>query len=236
MSEGGGFEAFSAIDSQNGVDQGALEQLRERMAAASAQGAKDQKREAKQKKGEDNLAQIIVALLKSNNQEGLIRVVANTLADNVPAYFILAILALRFQSVRKTINWEFNLEHESKEEDSANETSLVPGNFSNSSLPLKIRLEMDAWLQFLINQSILQPKKILQTIQDENPNTKNQAKTAIKGLISYVIQDYLQFHRQEFNGQNIVIFANNFADSMAEYLNDYLKHQKQLFSENSEAN
>lgn len=225
MSEGGGLESFSM--EEQGLDAAALERLREQMRKAQAQAKRDQKREADQSKKEDNLSQVLTALLRKQ-QGGFVRVISIALAANIPAYFIMAIIALRFQTVRKEVGLDFGSIKAERSPETSDSKSLVPGNFSNSALPLKTRLEMDMWLKFVIGEAQKQPHKVLNKIQILFEDGSKQASQPLKNLISYIIQDYLQQQKQEFIGQNILAFANNFSDSLVEYLTDYTKDQKQV--------
>lgn len=219
----GGLENFS-VEDQGGVDQAALELLRERMRQGQAQAKTDQKKEAKQKKKETNLAQVLIALLKKE-QSGLIKVVTQALNVNIPAYFIIDILALRFEALRREIGLEFKTAtaHPTPESDSK---SLVPANFADSTLPLQVRVEVDIWLNFLIEEAKREPIKLLETARHHSE--PKQANTALKSLIGYVMQDYLQLHHIDFIGQNVLSFASNFSDSLIDYLSDFVAQQKHL--------
>src|SRR5690606_9870436 len=106
--------------------------------------------------------------------------------------------------------------------------SLVSGNFSEQTLSLKVRIEMDIWLNFLIEEAKREPVKLLAKARHHSKD--EQANTALKSLVGYVMQYYLQQQRVEFVGQNVLAFDSNFADSLVEFLEDYVARQKQLGS------
>ncbi|MBP7819436.1 hypothetical protein KA036_01200 [Candidatus Gracilibacteria bacterium] len=230
MSEFGGLESFSIEGNEGGVDQAALERLREAMARAREQAAKDQKSEQKQRKSEGDLSEIIKALLKHQDvQGGFLTVILKAMAVNIPAFFILAILSLRFESIRPHVGLKFpeSLPNEAE----FSNTALVPANFSTDAvLPLKIRIEVDIWLKFLITTAVSELVLVLNRIREDEAGTAgaNYASTPLKNLISFTLQDYLELNKQTYQGGNIVSFVGNFSDSLVEYLSDQVKGQKQL--------
>ncbi len=214
MSEGG-LESFVGQESTEGVDHAALERLRERMQQAQQQAQRDQKREQKQKKTEQNLAQVLATFLQKR-QSGLIKVVTQAIAGNIPAQFVICVLALRFNSIRTEVGFS------PPSEPTSQQTALLPANLTNTEMSPFQTMEMDFWLKFLIEQATTQPQKLLNSLKHDI------AMHALINLAGYVMQDYLQKNSIQFNGSNVINFAQTFTHSLRDYLSDYISKQTQI--------
>lgn len=97
-------ESFSGFDSGEGMSEGALEELQQKMKAAAAQIAAIKKEEGKQKKTEDELFKVLLKFINRSDKKELCLLISRALEQNIPANFILAIIILGNEDVQKEID------------------------------------------------------------------------------------------------------------------------------------
>lgn len=227
------FESFSASEGQEGVDAGALERLREKMKAASAQMKKDQKQEQKQKQQEDDLYQIILAFLNELGADSpIVILVSKAVAHNIVAEMILAVLSLNYKTIQKILGLE--LAEKNTTSETTDTKSLVNPKLSSQDLPLYIRINIDAWLKLINTTAFLKPHKNLTSIKDNWEPT--EACSAFKNLMSFIAQDYLEREKIEFNAHNINQFMMAFSHNLIERLENHIGETKQINSDEEDDN
>ena len=190
-------ESFIGGESGEGMSEGALESLREKMKAAQAQIAAIQKEEKKHKKKDDELVKILLKFVKNSQKKDLVLLISRVIEQNIPANFILAIILLGNEEIQEEIGKFLFLP--GAEEGLSNEKALVFFTEEDQSLPLKIKIELDTWIKNLLFQANETPQKLLKTAykvefieeEEEEKEVKTIKKVLIQ-LITFIIRDYLE--------------------------------------------
>jgi len=219
-------EFFSPGEDAEGVSEAALEQMRERMRAAAAQMKKDQAQEQKQKQTEDALYQILLAFIGNLGPEDkIVRLITAALSKNILAEMILGVISLNYKTVQKVIGLEM-VDAKSLKPADVDEKQLVHTKFSNQTLPIHIRVNLDSWIKTINNAAFLKPWRNLTSISDLKDSSK--AKKEFSNLISYVAQSYMQKENQEFLGENVIKFSKAFSSNLLERLDKHVKSTKEI--------
>lgn len=225
MSEAG-FESFNPSEQNEGVDAAALERMREKMAAARAQMAGDKKQEQKQKKQEDNLFEALFILVKQlGPKDPRVQYITACIRYNLPAETILAMIAISFQTIQKITGLELASPRDqvSPEQQQA---LIVSNNIGTQNLPVHIRFNLDIWIKS-INKTVFD-KPIQNHRAIYHPYNSTHCIAAMKNLISFMAQDYMQRQNVPFNGQNIISFVNVFVENLAERLQKQIESTQKL--------
>jgi hypothetical protein len=197
-------ESFIGLDSGEPMSAAALEQLREKMAAAAAQIAQIQKEEKKQKKKEYDLLKILLKFVKSSQKKDLTLLISRVLEKNIPANFILAIILLGNKEIQQEIGKYLMLN-----DPEASEKALIFFGEKDETLPLKIKIEMDNWIKTLILQAQEKPEKLLKTaykiefielekeydFEDTKYKEKKSIHKVLIQLIAFIVREFLESHK-----------------------------------------
>lgn len=219
-------ESFISLDQGEGGSEQALEALREKMRAAAAQIAAIQKEEGKQKKKEDELLKILLKFIKTSQKKELVLLISRVLEQNIPANFILAIILLGNEDIQKEVGRYLMLKpgengHADRSKSAEAERSLVFFSEKDSSLPLKIKIELDSWLKDMLFQAGENPQKLLRTaykiemVEKEKENEWDDPKyeeiktpsPAVIHLMTFVMQDFLSQEKIEEQHEKLYEFA-----------------------------
>lgn len=100
------FESFIPSEQSEGFDAAAFEKFKEQIKKSAQAAAKDQKREQQQKKKEQNLVAILLQLMKHQQKQGLLYLISQLLAENIPTLFVLAVASLGHEEVRREAGFD----------------------------------------------------------------------------------------------------------------------------------
>ncbi len=204
-------ESFIGMEGGEGMSEGALEALREKMRAAAAQIAAIKKEESKQKKTEDELLKILYKFVKTSQKQELVLLISRVLEHNVPANFVLAIILLGNEDIQQEAGrfLMLNAPAETVPGDSFqnhdSEKSLVFFTNQDNSLPLKIRIELDHWIKNMLFQAQENPHKLVKTAyktemielpkeydwDDSEYKQEITIRIPIIQLLTFVLRDFL---------------------------------------------
>lgn len=230
-------EEFSGFNQNEGMDANAFERFQERMKAAAQQIQAIRKQEKKAKKKENELIQILLRFIKNSHKKHLVLLISRVLEKNVPANFILAIALLGNDDIQREIGQYLVPESLRLEAgtsaDGAKQSEPGLNNLQNekaltffqgdSTLPLKIRIEIDHWIKGLLLQASETPEKLLKTaydvkeerVPDEDSQFGGTKKVyhkteseAIAKLMANIIFDFLKQNGiEEDNFEKILEFS-----------------------------
>ena len=222
-------ESFIGMEQGEPMSAAALEKLREKMAAAQAQIAAIRKEEKKHKKKEQDLLKILLQFVKTSRKHTLVLLISRCLEQNLPANFILSIVLLSNPEIQQAMGTFLMLKGstaeavaQAPEGATAADQALTCCNAEDQSLPLKLKIEMDAWIKGLIVQAEVKPQKLLDTaykvdyvkVPDEDSlfgDTKKEKRVEIQPplikLVAYIVGEYMEQNSQEA-GDNLEEFAH----------------------------
>lgn len=175
-------ESFIGLDQGEGMSESAFEAFKQRMQAAAAQIAAIKKEESKQKQSEEELLRILLAFIKDSQKTDLVLLISRALEQNIPANFILAIILLSNEDIKRQVGERFyQLISAAGGQDQAPSHLLHAGNPStqsaspedgsslvfftghDSSFPLKMRIELDSWIKNMMLIAEQSPQKLIKT-------------------------------------------------------------------------
>lgn len=238
-------EEFSGFNQNEGMDASAFERFQERMKAAAQQIQAIRKQEKKQKKKETELVQILLKFIKTSHKKHLVLLISRVLERNVPANFILAVALLGNEDIQQEVGQYLmpdTLKLALKAAETANQTQpdqsqsaqsqsahpQAPSDKSliffqgDSTLPLKVRIEIDHWIKGIILQAAESPEKLLKTaydvteerIPDEDSPFGSMKKIlhklesdSISKLMANIIFDFLKQNEIEEDFEKILEFS-----------------------------
>ncbi len=225
MSEAG-FESFNPVESNEGVDAAALERMREKMKAARAQMQKDQKQEQKQKQKQDSLFEALFILVKQlGPKDPRVQYISACLKYNIPAETILAMIAISFKTIQKLTGLELLSERNTVTPEQQ-QSLIVANNLGAQGLPIHVRVNLDFWIKS-INKTVFE-KPVQNNRAIHHKDTSFYCIAAMKNLISFMAQDYMQRERVPFNAQNIISFVDVFIENLAERLQKQIQSTQKL--------
>lgn len=97
-------ESFHVNEGAEGIDNGAFERLREKMAQARAQIKKDKKQEASQVKKDNVLFNVLMEFIKHLPADHpTVKGIVSCLSANLPSLVILSVISLNYKSIEKAL-------------------------------------------------------------------------------------------------------------------------------------
>lgn len=97
-------ENFQVNEGAEGIDNGAFERLKEKMARSGAQIKRDQKQEASQVKKDDILFNVLIEFIKHFPADHpVVKGIVGCLSANIPSLVILSIISLNYRSIDKAL-------------------------------------------------------------------------------------------------------------------------------------
>jgi hypothetical protein len=160
-----------------------------------------QKAEASARKKDSQLAKVIGRFLQTHSNTAVMLLIARCLEQNIPAGFILGILAL--------------VEDEAKEEfeallgeavallDSPKEKNTASKALAVNELPHHIKQAIDAWVEGLFAFGITQPTRLITTASSD----AGEIFPSLIQLTTFVLQQYLEKEKVELQHENAKGFA-----------------------------
>jgi hypothetical protein len=150
----------------------------------------------------------------------------NALSSNMLSGVILVIIALNYPTLQKIV--ELKLIEADTEETS--DTALVVPDFANGDMPLYMRINVESWIKLINDTIFANPVRNLQSIKNrQNPEVPVLGLT---NLLSYIIQDYLQQHKLDFDGAAADKFIKAIASNLLFRLDQHVLQTKNLTSTN----
>lgn len=244
-----GSEFFQPSEGGESYDPAAFERFKEQVKKNGQFVAAIRKDEARKKKKEDALAQILLRFIQANQNSELMLLVSRLLEENIPASFILALIVLGNDYIKAAIK-----EHEMKQEmieaerisdnnlpavGGAQSEDLTPvqapvGEFavsvrlSDASLPIAIRVAMDEWSSGIFNAGTTQPFRILETVLDKEGLVKGVAIEAA----AFVLHEFLVKTDEATFGQRgreaYLGFSEFMLKGIMKKLKEQIENQKQI--------
>ncbi len=225
-------EGFSPDEGAEGVDNAALERLREQMKKARQQMQGDQKQEAKQKAQEDTLYQILIAFLnKFGPDHPVVVLVARAIAHNILSELILAVLSLNYDTVQKYLGLKM-VRSEAEAPTGIDEKALINPKMG-ANLPLHVRINLDTWLKAVNDAAFLKPIRNSAALQDRRE--EDEACGAFVNLMSYIAQDYLEREGVEFNPKNVLNFVSAFSHNLHVRLKQHVESTQMVAAGDSDS-
>ena len=103
---------------------------------------------------------------------------------------------------------------------------IVSNNLGAQNLPIHVRFNLDIWIKSINKTVFEKPAQNHKAIY--NPYTSKQCIAAMKNLISFMAQDYMQREQVPFNAQNIISFVDVFIENLAERLEKQIQSTQKL--------
>jgi len=202
-------EGYIGIDADQPMSEGALEQLREKMRAAQAQIAGIKKEERKHKKKEHELHKILMKFVQTSQKKELVLLISRVLEKNVPANFVLAIILLGNEDVQRAVGNYLMLQQPDEKMVQSDGKALIFFGEEDSSLPLKVKIEVDNWIKGMMFQAGETPQKLVKTaykremielpkeydFDDTKYKEKKTVRSQIFRLMAFVLRDFMEQHK-----------------------------------------
>lgn len=156
--DGGGSIEGLGVGEVKEASAAAIEQMRENMRRATEAIKKIKKDEAKKKKKEMNLVDILIKFLQDNTDRDLLGLVVLLLEQKVPAGFIITLLSLGFEDIER----QLLLEIENQDKDllaiaAGKEQGMQQAieqqekrDFDSENLPDFVKDRINEWVRLLI--------------------------------------------------------------------------------------
>lgn len=242
-------ESFIGLDQGEGMSEAAFEAFKQRMQAAAAQIAAIKKEESKQKQSEEELLRILLAFIKDSQKTDLVLLISRVLEQNIPANFILAIILLSNEDIKRQVGERFyQLMNAAGEETIATsqsenqQSSLVFFTGHDSSFPLKMRIELDSWIKNMMLIAEQSPQKLLKTAykidmlelpkeydyEEPKYEQSRSVKAALTQLTAFILREYFEQHSQEEDYNNLFTFSEFILSGILTKTEENLDNRKLL--------
>jgi len=214
-------ESFSGFNDRNeGMDQAAFERFKERMAAASAQLKAIQAGEQKQKKKEDELIKILLKFIQSGQKRDILLLVTRLLEQNVPASFIVSVLLINNANIQQELGVKLLPPGQID-----NIKQTLPDRYMpNQTIPLKVKIAIDAWVQEMLKYASEKAARLLETAL----NADGTIKLPLSQLAILCLQDFLNEHNIQADYPDLKDFMQLMLEGIFKKIKEDLKNRKQL--------
>lgn len=223
-------EIFSFNESGESYDPAAFERFKEKVKKNAKFVAALRKAEQKQKKQEDALLKILMQFFQKNQKQGILLLASRLLEQNIPASFVLAIIILGNEALKEEVSHAMIAQGFQKETlDSerpkpAQEFSLM-AQFSDPSIPLKIKVDVDGWGKGLYEAASSQPYRLLETAIDR----ENNVKQIIIDCMANVLHDFLENNGMpNFSFDTAFSFCEFLAKGLLTRIKDEIENRKMV--------
>ncbi len=204
------------------MSEAAFEAFKEQMKAAAAQIAAIRKEEKKQKQKEDELLKILLKFVKTSQNRELVLLISRALEQNIPANFILAVIVLVYREIQSEVKNFLLLKGVSSID---TDSSALAFFRDDESLPLKIKIELDAWIKELLAQAGEVPQKFLKNAYDieyieldDEFSSFDEKKYKEKKTIKKVLIQIVAFILRDYLGQNKIPFEYEKLKNFSEFI------------------
>jgi len=231
-------EFFGGADANaDKIDPAAFEKFKDRVKAAAAQIKALQAGEQKQRKKEEKLIQILLKFVKTQTKRDIMLLIARLLELNVPPLFILSIVTLGNEDIIKDLDEQKLLKEGGPQENEPGLTEQTTENeFSggenhslsflgqDSTLPLKLKIEIDAWMKYIYNQAFEDPHRLIRTTFDSDGTMV----LPLIQLAAFILRDFLAKYNQPAEYEKLKEFSDFFLSGIMEKVKEKAKEQREL--------
>jgi len=219
-------ESFSGFDSGGeGMDTASFEKFKERMKAAAAQLKALAKGEQKQRQKEDELIRILLKFIKTGKKKNTLMLVLRLLEQNVPAGFIVSILLISNQDMQEALGLKMLPSAPELSVPGDSDIETLPDKYlEDSTLPLSIKLAIDAWLQEIAKRAAEYPDRILKTVLDE----EGLLKLPVTQLAVFCLRDFLEMENIEHSYDKLKDFVDLMLEGIIKKTKEQYANLKQL--------
>lgn len=195
-----------------------IEQYTENQKRTARQAQSDKAQEKKQKEQEDVLAKIIMQFLRNNKYSGLFILLSKTLAKNIPADFLLALLSLIHKDSFDALQVKDIPISKEKERHINTEKNI------KSAFPKELSAPMVQWTTLLFSVGSHHPHKVLETILDHNWKLDKN----LSQLMSLIILEFFKHKKYSVPFPNILTFSETFLTQLSSDLELQISNQNKL--------
>jgi hypothetical protein len=223
-------EGFFGPESSGQVDSASFEKFKERIKDARSQIKALKIGEKKQRAKEEKLIKILLSFVKNNKKKDLMILITRLLEQNIPAAFILSIVVLGNEEVKKNIEKENLLNEGVSEESKGNAELEERGGFAlalfgeDKTLPIKLKAEIDDWLKKILNQALEYPYRVIKNAVDE----EGSVKLPVTRLFGFVLRDFLKENGQDVIYEKVKEFSAFFMRGVMEKVRQKIESQKEI--------
>lgn len=218
-------EFFNPSEGGESYDPAAFERFKEKIKKNAAFIAAARKSEQKQKQKEDRLAKILLKFIQTNQKSGILMLAAKLLEENIPPSFILAIILLGNEEVQLELKRETQLEAPQIEAPKAAAEFSLATRFADSSLPLKVKAEIDEWGKGILEAGSAVPFRVLETALTAD----GQIKRIVIDCAANVLDDFLaQNGAKEITFDACFSFCEFLMQGVMQRLQKQIENQKEL--------
>ncbi|MEK7523531.1 MAG: hypothetical protein AAB588_00710 [Patescibacteria group bacterium] len=232
-------EFFNPGEGGESYDPAAFDRFKEKMKKNAAFMAAARKSEQKQKQKEDRLAKILLKFIQSNQKSAILMLAAKLLQENIPPSFILSIILLGNEEIQMELKKEAQLAAAQIEGPLSDSPPLAPSStttefslvtrFSDHSLPLKIKAEIDSWGKGIMEAGSAIPFRVLETAIGQDGHVKK----VVVDLSAHVLDDFLQENGgPQLGYETFFSFCEFLMQGVMNRLQKQIENQKELGNPN----
>lgn len=184
------------------------------------------KAEARAKKKDSQLAKVIGRFLMTNSNTQVMILIARCLGHNIPAGFILGLLALvepeAQEEFEKLIRGSVQLF--TAPEQGNHVLAERQGEFDTGRLPKQVKQAIDVWAQDLLEFSLTQPVRLLATAV----SPEGDIFASLSQLATFLLQQYLASENINAEYKGTHNFAELLLKNIFEKVREQMKNTKEL--------
>lgn len=226
-------EFFNPSEGGESYDPAAFERFKDQMKKSAAFMAAARKGEQKQKQKEDRLAKILLRFIQTNQKSDIVMLAARLLEENIPASVILAIIILGNEELKEEVKQNVPLLEvadapPAETSPTAHEFSLM-NRFSDSSLPLKIKAEIDEWGKGIFEAASASPFRVLETALGADGNVKK----IVIACAANVLSSFMESQQTELKAdyEAFLSFCELLVQAIMKKIKEQVSNQKELQGE-----
>lgn len=231
-----GFEGINDLDNEGGGSSAAEqndEAFRDQYRQTQQQIAAIKKQEQNARKKDDQLAHVLMRLLQSQTNSGLMILIARCLDHNLPAGFIIGILALTVSEAQVEFEKVMGESIALLAAPPAHDTyALVEVHaFDAGQFPAHVKKALDAWMRGLLEFGLTQPTRLLTTAIspiDRETGEGGELFPALGQLTAMVAQEFLATEGFQFTVETTKPFAENLLKNILLKIHERLGGIKEL--------
>ena len=227
-------EFFNPGEGGESYDPAAFERFKEQMKKNAAFMAAARKGEQKQKQKEDRLAKILLRFIQTNRKSDIVMLAARLLEENIPASLILAVIILGNEELKDEVDKSTPLLETSQEPqpeaipapatEPGGEFSLM-NTFSDATLPLKIKIEIDQWGKGIFDAASASPFRVLETVLDHEGNVKK----VVIACAANVLSNFMEAHHATGGDyESFFSFCELLIQAVMKRVKQQVENQKEL--------
>ncbi|MFC1749777.1 hypothetical protein ACFL2V_13330 [Pseudomonadota bacterium] len=219
-------ESFGGFDAGGeGMDSASFEKFKERMRIAAQQLKLLQKAEKRRKQSEDELVRILLRFLKTGTNKDIMLLVSRLLEINVPAGFIVSVLLIAYKDIQEQLGIKLLPEGDLPvDEKGPGEETLPDSYIGGETLPLKVKIAIDTWVQEIDKRVSAEPERHIKTLLDPD----DMVVLSARQLAAFCLRDYLAEEGVKTQYHKLKDFADFLLQGIMKKAKEQLKDQKEL--------